>query len=70
VPDRREVYGRVVESLPSALFRVELEAEGRPQVTAHLTPEANLLRLRQGDGVVVELSGGDARRGRIVRRRN
>ena len=57
---------RVIEVLPSALFRVELETEGRPRVTAHLAPEAGVLRVRAGDAVVVRLSAGDPGRGRIV----
>ena len=63
-----EVNARVVESLPNALYRVELENEGRTQVTAHVSAGA-LLRVLPGDGVVVELTAYDMTRGRIVRRR-
>ena len=35
-PEPLEVNGRVVESLPNALFRVELETERRSQITAHV----------------------------------
>ena len=44
---------RVVEILPSALFRVELVSLGRPLATVHLAPEAGLLRVRPGDTVQV-----------------
>jgi len=63
-----EVAGTVRELLPNALFRVELATEGRTSVTAHMTG-SSLLRLRPGDGVVVEIAPFDAGRGRIVRRR-
>jgi translation initiation factor IF-1 len=62
------VAGRVLEVLPGALFRVELEIQKRPQVTAHLGDKA-LLRLLPGDAVDVELSPYDETRGRIVGRR-
>jgi translation initiation factor IF-1 len=70
-PERDEgtrVKGRVMEQLPSALYRVELQSEGRPQVVAHLSPSANLLRLRPGEAVLVELAAQDPGRGRIVAR--
>jgi translation initiation factor IF-1 len=60
------VAGRVLESLPNALYRVELQAEGRPQVTAHVSGEAGLLRLLPGEAVQVELSAYDGSRARIV----
>lgn len=62
------VAGRVLEELPGALFRVELEIRQRPQVTAHVGDQA-LLRLLPGDAVDVELSPYDETRGRIVGRR-
>jgi len=63
------VAGRVVEQLPSALYRVELSSEGRPQVTAHLSGDATgLVRLRPGDAVFVELSAYDPGRARIIGR--
>ena len=68
MPEPRRLPGRVVEQLPSALYRVELDSEGRPQVTAHLAPAANLLRLRPGEAVLVELAETDPGRGRIVGR--
>ena len=66
-----EVNGRVMEQMPNALYRVELENESRSQVTAHVSGgAAGILRLLPGDGVVVELMPFDMTRGRIVRRRS
>jgi translation initiation factor IF-1 len=65
--DTVEVAATVREALPNALYRVELESEGRPKVVAHAAP--SLLRLLPGDGVVVELKPYDTTRGRILRRR-
>jgi len=67
-PDALEVNGRVVESLPNALFRVELETEKRQQITAHVSGASSLLRILPGEAVVVELMAYDPARGRIVRR--
>ena len=67
-PSSVQVGGRVREALPGALYDVELEARGRGRVTAHLDPEAGLLRVLPGEAVVVELADLDASRGRIVRR--
>ena len=70
-PRGLEVNGRVAEALPNALYRVELENEGRGVVTAHLSGGAqSLTRVRPGDEVVVELMPYDMTRGRIVRRRS
>jgi translation initiation factor IF-1 len=66
-PEALEVNGRVVESLPNALFRVELK---RQQITAHVSGGSSLLRLLPGEPVVVELMAYDLGRGRIVRRRS
>ena len=68
-PEALEVNGRVLESLPNALFRVELETERRPQITAHVAGSSSLLRILPGESVVVELMAFDLGRGRIVRRR-
>jgi translation initiation factor IF-1 len=64
------VNATVLEPLPNAMYRVELETESRPRVTVHVAGEAGLLRVRPGDPVVVELAPYDATRGRIVRRRS
>jgi translation initiation factor IF-1 len=68
-PEALEVNGRVVESLPGALFRVELETERRQEITAHVSGSSSLLRVLPGEAVVVELMPYDPRRGRIVRKR-
>jgi translation initiation factor IF-1 len=68
-PAAVEVPGTVLESLPNALYRVQLETEARPQVVAHVTGAASLRRILPGEPVVVELLPYDAGRGRIVRRR-
>jgi translation initiation factor IF-1 len=68
-PEALEVNGRVLESLPNALFRVELETERRQQITAHVSGSSSLLRILPGEAVVVELMAYDPGRGRIVRRR-
>lgn len=65
-PEALRVAGRVLESLPNALYRVELESEGRPQVMAHVSGKAGLLRLLPGQAVEVELSAYDGSRARIV----
>jgi translation initiation factor IF-1 len=61
-----EVRGRVVESLPGALYRVELLAGPRAHITAHLAGEGRLLRVKVGEDVLVELAAYDTTRGRIV----
>jgi translation initiation factor IF-1 len=63
-----EVTATVLEELPNAIYRVELES--RRQVLAHLvgTVRRNFVRLLPGDRVGVELSPRDLTRGRITRR--
>jgi translation initiation factor IF-1 len=63
-----EVIGVVTEQLPSALYRVRLEAGGF--VTAHVADriDRNFVRVLVGDRVRVELSPVDITRGRIVAR--
>jgi translation initiation factor IF-1 len=62
------LVGRVIEPLPNALYRVELEDGHR--VLAHPAGKARLqaVRILPGDRVSVELSGGDPGRGRILQR--
>jgi translation initiation factor IF-1 len=57
---------RVVEGLPSGLFRVELLSAGRPRATVHVDAGTGPLRVREGDEVLVQLSPADPGRGRIV----
>jgi translation initiation factor IF-1 len=68
MPEAIRVPARVLEALPNALYRVELESAGRRQVTAHASGQAGLLRLLPGQAVEVELSVYDATRARIVGR--
>jgi len=58
--------GTVVEQLPSALYRVRLEAGS--MVTAHVTGgvDRNFVRILVGDRVRVERSPVDVARGRTV----
>jgi translation initiation factor IF-1 len=58
----------VIEQLPNAVYRVELEDLSR--VLAHVSARRNkdFLRLLPGDRVEVELSPLDLTRGRVVKR--
>lgn len=62
------VEGTVVEALPNAMFRVELENGHR--VLAHISGKMrkHFIRILPGDQVMVELSPYDLNRGRIVYR--
>jgi translation initiation factor IF-1 len=61
------VEATVIELLPNAAYRVELE--NRTRAIAHLTGvnRANFVRVRLKDKVLVELSPHDRTRGRIVK---
>lgn len=69
MPEAGARPARVLEQLPNALFRVELESGSRPRLVAHLDAGADLLRVRPGDAVMVEIMPMDAGRARIVGRR-
>jgi translation initiation factor IF-1 len=66
--DAIEVEGTVMEPLPNAMFRVELENGHR--VLAHVSGKMrmNFIRILPGDRVKVELSPYDLARGRITYR--
>ena len=66
--DAIEVEGTVVEPLPNAMFRVELENGHR--VLAHVSGKMRMhfIRILPGDRVKVELSPYDLSRGRITYR--
>ena len=63
-----EVKGRIVETLPNAMFRVELE--NGHKVLAHISGRMRMhyIRILPGDQVTVELSPYDLSRGRITYR--
>jgi translation initiation factor IF-1 len=63
-----EVEGMVEESLPNAMFRVEL-SNGH-KVLAHISGKIRLhyIKVLPGDKVLVELSPYDLSRGRITYR--
>ena len=63
-----EVEGTVIESLPNAMFRVELNSQAGHVVLATLAGKIkmNFVRIVPGDNVRLELSPYDLTRGRIV----
>lgn len=63
-----EVEGKVIEALPNAMFRVELDNGHR--VLAHIAGKLRMhfIKILPGDRVKVELSPYDLGRGRIVYR--
>ena len=63
-----ELEGTITESLPNAMFRVELD--NGHKVLAHISGKMrmNYIRILPDDRVVVELSPYDLTRGRIVYR--
>jgi translation initiation factor IF-1 len=63
-----EVEGTVIEPLPNAMFRVELE--NGHKVLAHVSGKIRMhfIRILPGDKVTVELSPYDLTRGRITYR--
>jgi len=66
--DSIEITGTVIEPLPNAMFRVELE--NGLKVLAHISGKMrmNFIRILPGDKVTVELSPYDLTRGRITYR--
>jgi translation initiation factor IF-1 len=63
-----EVEGTVIETLPNAMFRVELENGHR--ILAHISGKMRMhyIKILPGDKVSVELSPYDLNRGRIIYR--
>ena len=61
-----EIEGTVIEKLPSAMFRVELE--NGHVVLAHISGKLrmNYIRILPGDKVTLELSPYDLTKGRII----
>ncbi|BBO85562.1 translation initiation factor IF-1 [Desulfosarcina cetonica] len=63
-----KVEGIVLETLPNAMFKVELE--NKHQVLAHISGKMRMhfIKILPGDKVTVELSPYDLTRGRITYR--
>ncbi|PAK86741.1 translation initiation factor IF-1 [Lentilactobacillus parakefiri] len=63
-----EVEGKVVETLPNAMFRVELE--NGHEILAHVSGKIRMhyIRILSGDKVTVEMSPYDLTKGRITYR--
>ena len=61
-----EIEGKVVEKLPNAFFKVELE--NGHQVLAHISGKLrkNFIKILPGDKVTLELSPYDLSKGRII----
>ncbi|GIW40094.1 MAG: translation initiation factor IF-1 [Candidatus Binatia bacterium] len=66
--DAIEVTGKVLEPLPNAMFRVELD--NGHKVLAHISGKMRMhyIKILPGDRVTVELSPYDLTRGRITYR--
>ena len=62
------VEGIVRDTLPNAMFKVEIE--GGHQILGHISGKMHMhyIRILLGDKVIVELSPYDLTRGRIIRR--
>ena len=66
--DAIEVEGKILEALPNAMFRVELE--NGHKILAHISGKMRMhyIKILPGDKVILELSPYDLSRGRIVYR--
>ncbi len=64
--DAIQVEGKVLETLPNAMFRVELD--NGHKVLAHISGKMRMhyIRILPGDRVTVELSPYDLTRGRVI----
>jgi len=67
--DVMEAEGTILEALPNAMFRVELENGHR--VLAHISGKMRMhyIKILPGDKVKVEISPYDLTRGRIIFRK-
>ncbi|NND65261.1 MAG: translation initiation factor IF-1 [Gammaproteobacteria bacterium] len=63
-----QMEGKVIETLPNTMFRVELE--NGHIITAHISGKMrkNYIRILTGDDVTVEMTPYDLSKGRIVYR--
>lgn len=66
--DHIQMEGKVIETLPNTMFRVELE--NGHVITAHISGKMrkNYIRILTGDAVTVELTPYDLNKGRITYR--
>ncbi len=66
--DSIEVQGKVLETLPNAMFRVEMD--NGHKILAHISGKMRMhfIKILPGDRVTVELSPYDLTRGRITYR--
>lgn len=64
-----EVHGTIIESLPNAMFLVELE-HNHHRIMAHPSGKMrkNNIRILPGDRILLEISPYDINRGRIIYR--
>ena len=63
-----ELEGKIVENLPNAVFRVQLDSG--QVILGHLSGKmrVNMIKVLPGDRVLVEMTPYDLSRGRITRR--
>jgi len=61
-----EIEGKIIESMPNAMFRVELE--NGHEILAHISGKIrkNFIRILPGDRVKVEMTPYDLSKGRIT----
>lgn len=66
--EKIEVEGKILEALPNAMFRVEMD--GGHKILAHISGKMRMhyIKILPGDKVKVELSPYDLTRGRITYR--
>jgi len=66
--DAIQIEGKVLETLPNAMFKVELD--NGHKILAHISGKMrmNYIRILPGDKVTVEISPYDLTKGRIIYR--
>ena len=64
--EKIEVEGKILEALPNAMFRVEME--GGHKILAHISGKMRMhyIKILPGDKVTVEVSPYDLSRARIT----
>ena len=71
--DKFTVEGTVLEALPNAMFRVQLQSEGekKPEIIAYLSGKMRKFHIRilPGDEVTLEMTPYDLTKARITYRR-